>query len=181
MAYTHLLRQRMSSIMGCPCKALHLLIEKGLTYILVHLVADLHIEALTLLTLVFLLTLSDLVVLLDLIVVLLDDYLVEALLLGHSLLMALQGALPGIFLHWVRVLDHTRVPLWLHVAAIVERLHLCCHNGSVLGQTITSDLNLAIQGRCNCRVSRCHALCAASVTAWALALSFSNESLALGD
>lgn len=127
----------------------HLRVHLLFLGVLVHLIADLRIEALLLLTACLILTIDDISVALDLLVVLLHDSLIEAFLLSDAIFMALQCISPGVALNWVCVLNYARVFFWLHIATVVKSLYLGGHNWSVFGKAIAPDVNLALESGCD--------------------------------
>ena len=141
------------------------------TYVALHLVANLLEEALLLLFAVFSLCLDVAHITSDAIVQILHHLLVELLLCSDLRLVALEGLPPGRVLDGVSVLDHTRVLLRLHVAAVVEGLD---NRGGCFGQ---SGARLA-------RLAVIYGLESASVLGRcspSMSLSAAYEALALGD
>ena len=89
------------------------------TYILVHLVSNVFIEALLFLPNGFIFSVVRALVILDPLEVLRHNRLIEILLLGDLIFVALQGLLPGLALGRVIVLNHTMVLVRTHVATVV--------------------------------------------------------------
>jgi len=87
--------------------------------ILVHLVSNVFIEALLFLPNGFIFSVVRALVILDRLEVLRHNRLIEILLLGDLIFVALQGLLPGLALGRVIVLNHTMVHVRTHVATVM--------------------------------------------------------------
>ena len=93
-----------------------------MTYVLIHLVTNLFKEASLLLLAVLVLILHMIIVSSDTVVQIFHNTLIKSLSCSNVMLMALKSSLPCLVLDRVSVLDHTRVLVRQHVAAIMKGL-----------------------------------------------------------
>ena len=117
-----------------------------MTYVLIHLVSNVLVEALLFLSNHFVLRSADILICLDPLEVLSHDRFVHIFLFGDFLFVALQGLLPGVTLGGIAVLDDSMVLLRADVATVVQLFDLACYKRGISDQAITAKVNMAVDG-----------------------------------
>ena len=117
-----------------------------LTYVLIHLVSNVLVEALLFLSDHFVLRRADIFICFDPLEVLSHDRFVHIFLFGDFLFVTLQSLPPGVTLGGIAVLNDAMVLLRADIATVVQLFDLACDKRGISYQTITAKVNVTVDG-----------------------------------